>query len=72
MVVTVVRGPPQRSSLHRGGPGDAQHELPEPVHAVGAVGEVPVVRAGDREHAEQVEPVSRQAPSLTGMSLFYS
>ena len=55
MMVAVVRGPPQRSTLHAGGADQREHELQHARGAEGAVREVAVVEAGDGEHPHCVQ-----------------
>ncbi len=55
MVTTMVGGPPQRTALHTGGADAGEHQLHRAGGAEGAMGEVTVIKAGDREHAQQVQ-----------------
>jgi hypothetical protein len=54
VVVPVVGCPPDGSALHGGGAEQAEDELADAGRLEGAVGEVTVVEAGDREHAHEV------------------
>ena len=55
VVVAVVIRPPQGPALDAGGAEQRQEELAQPRGAVGFMGEIPVVKSGDREHPDKIE-----------------
>ena len=55
MVMTVVVGPPERAALHGGASAEGEDKLAKPGRAIGFVGEVAVVDAGDKKHPDEVE-----------------
>ena len=55
VVMAVMIGPPERTSLHRGAREDREKKLAHPRGAVGFVGEVAVMDTGNRKHADEVE-----------------
>ncbi|KAG1542680.1 hypothetical protein G6F50_014074 [Rhizopus delemar] len=55
VMVAMVRGPPQRSALHAGGPDDSEYELHRSRRLEGAMRKIAVVERGDREHAHGIE-----------------
>ena len=55
VVMAVMIGPPERTSFHRGAREDREKKLAHPRGAVGFVGEVAVVDAGDKKHPDEVE-----------------
>ena len=60
VMMAVVGGPPDRSALHRRGAEQAEDELADPRGLEGAVREIAVIEAGDREHAHaRTRPRSR-------------
>ena len=54
MVVPVVSGPPNGAALDRRGPQEAHQKLDRAAGGESFMAEVPVVKAGDREHADDV------------------
>ena len=55
MMMTVMSRPPQRPSLYSRGPKRGKEKLPPAGSLEGAVGEVAMVKPGDREHTDKVE-----------------
>ncbi len=66
VMMPVMIGPPEGAALHRGGAEEGEEELADPRGAVGLVREVPVVDAGDREHADEVQGDGRPDREGTG------
>src|ERR1700678_2102450 len=60
VVMAMVRSPPNRAALHRGGAQQAEYELTHARGLEGTVREIPMIEARDGEHAYQVEHQSDQ------------
>jgi hypothetical protein len=60
VMMPVMTGPPERALLNRQCAADRHQKLHRAAHLVGAMGEVPVVDAGDEEHARAVEAEAQQ------------
>ena len=54
-MMPMMISPPERSALRGGGSPQGEKELADPAGAVSFMGEVPVVDAGDSEHADEIK-----------------
>jgi len=55
VVVSMMTSPPERAFLRTGRSKKREEKLKGAARLVGAMGEITVIRAGDSEHADQIE-----------------
>jgi hypothetical protein len=59
-MMTMMRGPPQRTALHGRSAEQREHELRGARRLERAMREVAMIEGGDREHAQRIEPDGRR------------